>query len=282
MLIDSEELLRSYLPNAMATVEGEASLYEKLESYLMGAEGWLVSNVTGPEVLQELEGNEEDKAFPWACRAVVCEALRRGIPSLDVVLTPNGFGVVSNQNIAPASKDRVERLIASMEQQRDDAIIMLLRNIQRRTTWQESEVFAYWSQTLCPNISVCQQCGIHEHRFSEYQAMVPRILQIEQELAFSYISPELLEHLHTYQFGIGYSEMSPAEQSGRAYVLTHMVAEIVSQLRGLPLRKSFMDDLVNVIRSQPEIFPLWHSSETAKLFAPSVFENKKDAQGYFF
>lgn len=37
------------------------------------------------------------------------------VPSLDLVLTPNGFGIVSNQNVAPASRDRVARLIASLE-----------------------------------------------------------------------------------------------------------------------------------------------------------------------
>lgn len=30
------------------------------------------------------------------------------IPQLDLVLTPTGFGVVSNQNLAPASADRVK------------------------------------------------------------------------------------------------------------------------------------------------------------------------------
>ena len=213
---------------------------------------------------------------------MVCHALIHAIPSLDLVLTPNGFGIVSNQNIAPASRDRVDRLIGSIEMQRDDAIILLQKSLFKRADWQQSEVFGYWAQTLLPNISVCHQMQIREHRFVAYRALVPRIIQIEDELANSFISPELLEHLHTYQFGIGYAELSPAEQSGRAYVLTHLQAEIVSQLSGQPMRHRYMSDLVNVIRSQTDIFPLWHNSDTAKLFEPPIFENKKEAQGYFF
>lgn len=282
MIITTDQELRSYLPNALVTVEGEMSLYDKLTPYMSEAETWLATYITGTAPLYAIADNTEDDARPLVCRVIVAHALMHAIPSLDLVLTPNGFGIVSNQNIAPASRERVERLMASVEQQRDDAIILFQKQLFRRADWQQSEVFGYWSQTLLPNISVCHQLRITEHRFTAYRALVPRIIQIEDELAHSFISPELLAHLHSYQFGIGYASMSPAEQSGRAYMITHLQAEIVSLLNGQPLRHRFMTDLVNVIRSQPDIFPLWHSSETAQLFTPLVFENKKEAQGYFF
>lgn len=282
MLIHSDSELRSFLPNALVTVEGEMSLFEKLSTYLSEAETWLANYVTGAAPLAAITAENEGANRPLACRIVVCHALIHAIPSLDLVLTPNGFGIVSNQNIAPASRDRVDRLIASIEMQRDDAIILLQKSLFKRVDWQQSEVFGYWAQTLLPNISVCHQLQIREHRFMAYRALLPRIIQIEDELANSFISPELLAYLHTYQFGIGYAGLSPAEQSGRAYVLTHLQAEIVSQLNGNPIRHRYMSDLVNVIRSQPDIFPLWHSSDTARLFNPPIFQNKKEAQGYFF
>ena len=282
MLVTTDQELRSFLPNALATVEGEASLFEKLSVYLSEAETWLATYITGAAPLAAITADNADAARPLCCRIVVCHALIHAIPSLDLVLTPNGFGIVSNQNIVPASKERVDRLIGSIEMQRDDAIILLQKMLFKRTDWQQSELFGYWAQTLLPNISVCLQLQIREHRFEAYHALVPRIIQIEEELANSFISPELLTYLHTYQFGIGYAELTPAEQSGRAYVLTHLQAEIISQLSGQPMRHRYMSDLVNVIRSQTDIFPIWHSSDTAKLFEPPVFENKKEAQGYFF
>ncbi len=282
MLITNDQELRSFFPNALVTVEGEASLFEKLSAYLSEAETWLANYITGAAPLAAITAENEGANRPLCCRIVVCHALIHALPSLDLVLTPNGFGIVSNQNIAPASRDRVDRLIGSIEMQRDDAIILLQKSLFKRADWQQSEVFGYWAQTLLPNISVCHQLQIREHRFVAYRALVPRIIQIEDELANSFISPELLAHLHTYQFGIGYAELSPAEQSGRAYVLTHLTAEIVSQLNGNPIRHRYMSDLVNVIRSQTDIFPQWHSSDTAKLFEPPIFENKKEAQGYFF
>lgn len=55
-------------------------------------------------------------------KLIATEVLSWAIPSLDLVLTPNGFGVVSTQNIAPASKERVDRLIGSLADYRDECI----------------------------------------------------------------------------------------------------------------------------------------------------------------
>ena len=283
MIIDSELQLRKYLPNAFATVEGEVSLYDKLKPYLAEAEVWLKSSITGKDMLLLLAAADDtDTAKGEAARAVTCDALMHAIPSLDVVLTPNGFGVVSNQNVAPASKDRVQRLMNSMEQQRDDAVTHLLKLIRGQKAWQQSPVFNLWCRTLFPDIGVVSQLGVLEHQFAKYLELIPSIIHIETMMAEEFISRELLEHLHRYQFGIGYDRMTPKEQSGRAYVITHLRAEIVSQLQGNPMNRNYMTDLVQFIRQEPEMFPQWHASATAQLFSPTLFKNKKEAQGYFF
>lgn len=41
-------------------------------------------------------------------KLVCLRTYQEQIPQLDLVLTPTGFGVVSNQNLAPASADRVK------------------------------------------------------------------------------------------------------------------------------------------------------------------------------
>ena len=45
-------------------------------------------------------------------------------------------------------------------------------------------------------------------------------------------------------------------------------------------RKIF--DIMNFIRNNPDEFPEWHNSDTAKLFSPPKFENKKENKGYWF
>ena len=64
-----------------------------------------------------------------ASQIVVSDAVRCAVPSLDIVLTPNGFGIDSNTNVAPTSKERIERLMASLLDMRDKTVEQLLNQL---------------------------------------------------------------------------------------------------------------------------------------------------------
>ena len=69
----------------------------------------VVNTFTSVSTFNTICGYTDSNNIKILCsRLVVADALRRAIPSLDIVLTPNGFGVVSTQNLAPASKPRVD------------------------------------------------------------------------------------------------------------------------------------------------------------------------------
>lgn len=57
----------------------------------------------------------EGNVLEQAQRCICLEAAADAVPQLDLVLTPTGFGVVSNQNLAPASESRVTRLLERLE-----------------------------------------------------------------------------------------------------------------------------------------------------------------------
>ena len=54
-------------------------------------------------------------------KLVCLRTYQEQIPQLDLVLTPTGFGVVSNQNLAPASADRVKNLLQQVTNSAEDA-----------------------------------------------------------------------------------------------------------------------------------------------------------------
>ena len=96
-------------------------------------------------------------------------------------------------------------------------------------------------------------------------------------MADEYLSPELLEHLRHLLC------TAPAEITGaEAKVLKQVRAEIVNMLNGFPPNREHLFSIVNFIRQHEDEFPLWHASDTAKLFTPPIFENKKRAAGYWF
>lgn len=141
-LITNIEQIAWLLPNAIVTVDGEPDMFDKLESFIAMAEDDVVNSLCGPTLMEEAAGQTAPRQ-QWAVeigRVVAAEAMRSAIPSLDVVATPNGFGVVSDQNIAPASPERVRRLTEELAKAADGARIRfvcelhdnpdLLRNVK--------------------------------------------------------------------------------------------------------------------------------------------------------
>ena len=135
ILIASDDQVRQNIPNVLATVEGEPTLLEKLNPFIEQAEDWLAENFTSSEILLAIAGEEGTPLKELCTRIVITEAFRAAIPSLDVILTPNGFGIVNNTNVVPASRDRVERLILSLETCRDEQLIALLRLLPAHEAW---------------------------------------------------------------------------------------------------------------------------------------------------
>ena len=193
-LITTDEQLRLLIPNVLATVEGEPTLIEKLYPYLESAEQWVMDTFVPEAIFDEVAeddsfGPNERFRYPLE-KLVVCHAYMTAIPSFDLVLTPNGFGIVSNQNVVPASRERVDALITSLESQRDAAIEALILRLSSKTDWQQSEQGKYFAATMFPFLSLCRRLAIREHIWDEYQHLHDRFIKIENVLAETYFSQE--------------------------------------------------------------------------------------------
>ena len=267
-LIQNENELRRYIPNAFTTVKGETPLLQKLTPYLESAELWLKQYFTGGVMFEAVQS--------LATHIVVNEAMRQAVPSLDLVLTPNGFGIVSNSNIAPASKERVERLIASLESERDNYIEQLLPLLVQSEEWRGTEQYRFFASTLFPNITLATLCGYHTNRWKHYLGLKHRASFIEQQLSEEYISTAQMNALRNINF---LATATPVQ----SIIISALRNIVVDRLAGSHKDYSTtLLDIVNTLRSHPEEFPEWHASPTAALFTPPVFENKKENKGYWF
>ena len=275
-LINNDDTLRQYLPNVFATVKGEVSLFDKVKVDIDHAQNWAVNSFTGEVLFSDIcSRSADDPLRILSAKLIVTEALRRAIPSLDVVLTPNGFGVVSNQNIAPASKERVDRLIGSLADYRDECIANLLPALVGATQWLTYSQAAFFGETLFPDLAITDQVKGTGSKWERYLALRPKILDIEASLAEEFFSPELMVRLKK-------EVLRKTHTADIARVINAIRGQVVDLLNGGSIRMRDMIDVVNHIRRYPNLFPEWHASETAKLFAPPIFKNKKESRGYFF
>ena len=276
-LITSDAQLRSHLPNIIASVKGETPFIERLALFLDLAEDWVRTTFTSETTFNTICGYTDSNPLKvLTARLVVADALRRAIPSLDIVLSPNGFAVVNTSNLAPASKPRVDRLIGSMLSHRDDCIAALLPGLVGASKWLTSSQADFFGATLFPDLSIVDAVGgATGSKWDRYLELRPQVIDLEASLAEEWLSPELMSALR--------SETLRGDLPVKRHEIVRQVkAQVVGYLRCGSFNSRRLADIVNYIRLNPEFFSEWHKSETAKLFAPPVFRNEKKASGYFF
>lgn len=276
-LITTEAQLRAHIPNIIATVKGETPFIERLAHFLDLAEDWVKTTFTSESTFNTICGYTDNNNIKILCsRLVVADALRRAIPSLDIVLTPNGFGVVSTQNLAPASKPRVDRLVGSMLAHRDDCIAALLPELVGASKWLTSKQADFFGATLFPDLGIVDVVGVATgSKWEKYLELRSKVIDLEASLAEEWLSPELMEHLRSANLRHSLSMVE-------AEAVRLIQAQIVAYLTAGSFNSRRLADIVNYIRQRPDDFPIWHHSATAELFAPPVFRNKKKSTGYFF
>lgn len=311
-LITGEEILRKYIPNVLATVKGEASLYDKLQPFLLSAEEWVAKNFIPSELISTIaEDNfvNYDSSREGSCdsqrlagevgpdgahktsvenhlirQLVVTEAFANAVPSLDLVLTPNGFGIVSNSNIAPASKERVERLIAELRSTRDRVLHLLLPKLPMIEGWLGTDQAAYFGATLFPFLDLPVFLGYTDNLWERYQQLREQLIVLEQELSESCFSEELMGILRESAMLNSYPSGAHRTLANRIRALEANIlkAQLSNATHILPRFERSKADLVQFIRSNDSLREVWEQTPTAELYAPPVFENKKKSHGYFF
>ena len=276
-LITTDAQLRSHLPNIIASVKGETPFIERLALFLDLAEDWVRTTFTSETTFNTICGYTDSNPLKvLTSRLVVADALRRAIPSLDIVLSPNGFAVVNTSNLAPASKPRVDRLIGSMLSHRDDCIAALLPGLVGASKWLTSSQADFFGATLFPDLAIVDSVGnVQGCHWDKYLELRPQVIDLEASLAEEWLSPELMSALRSENLRGDLTEK-------RSEIVRQVKAQVVGYLRSGSFNSRRLADIVNYIRLNAEFFSEWHQSETAKLFAPPVFRNEKKASGYFF
>lgn len=284
IIVNSDSVLRKYFPNTLVTVTGEIPLFDKVTPFLEMAEEWVMQYLTSAATFAEILGLAEGSiARSATVKIIVSHAMMNAIPSLDVVLTPNGFGIVSNSNIAPASRDRVARLIASLESERDRAIRFLLTLLPTFTSWSDTPQGEYFSATLFPNLDICDYLGLVEHQWQKYQELRPAVIEVEQYITDHFIGAEQMDAFRKEQIAPSSTSavLKAVIRSLRATEVQMLKARLAATARPCSPPTTLIQ-VVNIIRNNPDLFTKWHNSTIKSLFSPPVYENCKEDKGFWF
>lgn len=135
------EITKAEFENIVSVAtSSHVEVYEKVEPQFASTYDDCKASVLGDVGTDAAEG-ESHADLTKAVKAWVClRAFLAVFRQLDLVLTPTGFGVVSTQQMAPASKQRVDALIGHL---RDSALVAhgrLLSALCKVSGWGTSEV----------------------------------------------------------------------------------------------------------------------------------------------
>ena len=282
LLIPDNKVLLQFVSNVLKSVQGETLLFDKIAPHLEVAEAWLTTTFLSEAVLTKLPTRDAtNKLLHYARMAVAAEAMLHAVPQLDLVLTPNGFGVVSNTNIAPASKERVERLLLSLEKMRDDTLSILLPMLANTEAWATSDPCLYFEQTLYPWLDLPRKLGSTDHSWQRFQELHSRMVENEQRLAANFFSVSLMDALRHAQLFGAWETIPSAPHYKRAW--QHIFAIELYMLRENECPVPSCVEVVNALRNAPDgVFEEWKQSNVAQFFGNHGYQNKKCSGGYWF
>ena len=271
MILQNKEQFIKCIPTAAACD------WRDMETYLEDAERWLKNEILGRVLYDQMDQAKEGNAeFSDLCRKVVSlDAYNRAIPFLDLVQHANGFGVVSNQNLAPASRDRVNRLIEETALQRDNETEVLLDYLEEtpelHDAWKGSKAYSILSDCLIMTSGelkkLCSWTGSRKD-FLKLKPMI--ILRMYNELG-RWMGRRYIDELVEQQRDNDLTDANKIVLDLLKYALANYVIDNVRDADAL------RDEAVTLMDNTPELYPTYANSQEYQLRHQEGYQNSVDS-----
>ena len=155
MIVSTLEQVQKYLPSINFKVD-----IDRLLDFLNRAEDWLADSIVGTAIMQTLnEHPEQHEAILNYCRRIICESAYLTVNAeMDLQLSEAGFVVQDNNGMAPASQQRTERLVSSLNLRLNMDCDMLIGFLMEQSKasdaayhpWRDSDQFKYLTEAFLP------------------------------------------------------------------------------------------------------------------------------------
>lgn len=270
MIVESYDKMRTYLPSL--SIKG--SRKDLFDDYRQIAQDELEQKILGEELVALLESDltEPDlhaKLRTKVERAISVSAFLKGMASVDLVLTDMGFAVENSTAMTPASRQRVDALKNSLQEQLDnsiDDIILFLMKSSTYEDWRGSTQFEDITSGLIATFREFKQFApltavVRERypkNYSEFALLYSNLsqslmLKISPSISEDYCS-ELLEKYRDGDF------ISVEERSLVSYI---KYAVCSFALQDDTLGNSLVQKAVSFMKSNLSKFPTYAASPEA-------------------
>lgn len=263
-----------------AGMRPDPSLAGRLRSFFDSA--WLLlAGLCTREILSRVENTcdldaqaetKEERLCQAALRFVIARGFHDAVPHLDLVLTQTGFGVVSNQNVAPASADRVERLRRQMLRQSMDAYEEALSILREFEEWHSSPMcdaarHLFWHSRFL------RKFGETDPTLETLRSYYPKLRRGESVLR---------RLISDAQFLLLIQEEAHASADDTTTIAIDLCRDFVSVLDNPREALLQRDILLDFLDNNIDHFAAYRSSSAYAANHAKPYENQRDDSCYFF
>lgn len=224
-----------------------------------------------------------DHVAGYLTTAICLRAAYDAVPQMDLVLTPTGFGIVSNQNTAPASRERVDALRLQLRRdacQLEDHVLLYLAAHNLMTLRRSRAGSLLWTPSLCTLYGIRTPEGGEVLR-EEFDAMATA-LHAASARVVDVISPELYAALVKRQY-VADADLTPDTTPtayGEALLMARqLMAAHVMHGRGIA---DHTRHLINYIEAHADQLDEYRLSPTYQARHTTQYENKQTDPSFFF
>lgn len=270
----SLEDFNSFVPSAVSAdskiyIKSQKSIERRLES--------VRRLIVGRHLFDRIDQNDDDQ-FSELRKSVIAFSCVAGfldvLPQLDLVVTPNGFGVVSNQNVVPASKERVESLRVNLDRNGAIWLDLLLEGLSRVEEWTESPECRRYCQTVLwrPGIA-----GVYS--LYEWEVGTGKRLGAHLDMCKAVGAAQGSDLVRRAVSGRG-SISGRAVAFAREFMFLALSRESTgaTDYKLVEARRQLVGFLIDNIDS----FPVFKASSQYKALKSENYENKSDDPGFVF
>jgi stage V sporulation protein SpoVS len=225
---------------------------------------------------QAVEAGTDTVLVQTVKRLACVRAFMNEMRSLDLVLTPTGFGVVSTNDTAPASKMRVDALDGQLRRQERLLLGTLLDRLFRVSGWYKQPQRQWAVQTLFFSIHQLETwAGINHPKPEDWDSAVPTILAadayLRKHLGNAYMD-ELLEQVTSYSL--------TNENGVIALLCIQYIGACIAQ--NMRLKEETYMRMINRMEADLSQYPTYADGEGYRLNHYKPYENHAEDSAFHF
>lgn len=271
------EITKSDFESAIpAAREPKSKVFEAMTDALQLEVMQLEEQCLGEKGVQAVE-EIQDLTLVNVVKNLVCvRAFLREMRGLDLVLTATGFGVVSTQDTAPASKMRVDALEGQLRRQERLLLGTLLDRLFRVEGWNLQVQRQLQVQTLFYTIQLLETFGgINHPKAEDWDAAVPVMLSadafLRKHLGNAYMD-ELMQQLTSHSLSV---------QNQPVAIMCQMyIGACIAQNNKLK-EETYMR-LINRLEADLSLYQTYAGSEAYRLNHFTPYENHAEDSAFHF